>query len=272
MTGTAIELADQALGMAEAATEFDGSLRDFPNYDREGRRMIFRGRALDTKGWALFKSERNREAIGVLSEAVKAYGWLPENKRAIRHLAMAREAEGELREALDLYIAGYEPPSSPSSLDVDRTVIEALYRKVHGSLDGLDVQLKGAGDRSLSAVLASIKPLEKEAAPSNNGASLPGNPPLPTPVVLPAINSEVKFSILPVSPIEQASLLAPIGNITIESEEPPPPPPQFEITTRKRRVTVTDQSEHQAEPQPEPQGSTRKRRVTAPGRQMRRKK
>jgi tetratricopeptide (TPR) repeat protein len=269
-TGTAIELADQALSMAEAATEFDGSLRDYPNYDRDGRRMLFRGRALDTKGWALFKSERNREAISVLSEAVKAYGRLPENKRAIRHLAMAREAEGELREALDLYIAGYEPPSSPSSLDVDRTVIEALYRKVHGSLDGLNEQLKGAGDPSLSAVLASIKPVEKEAAPSNNDASLPGKP--PTSVVLPAINPNVKFSILPVSPIQQESLLTPISNLTIESEEPPPPPPQFEITTRKRRVTATDQPGRQAEPQAEPQVEKRKRRATAPAGQMRRKK
>jgi tetratricopeptide (TPR) repeat protein len=266
-TGSVIELADQALGMAEAATEFDGSLRDYPNYDREGRLMIFRGRALDAKGWALFKAERNREAIGVLNEAVKAYGSLPESKRAIRHLAMAREAEGELREALDLYIAGYEPPSSQSSLDVDRTVIEGLYRKVHGSLDGLDQRLRSPGDPSLSAVLASIKPLEKEAA--NNDASPAGGS--PPPVVLPAIKPDLKLSILPiwpVSPIERESLLLRNSNLSIESEEPPPPQPQFEIHTRKRRVTVTDQPERQAEPQ----GETRKRRVTAPAKQRRRKK
>jgi tetratricopeptide (TPR) repeat protein len=268
MTGTAIELADQALSMAETATEFDGSLRDYPNYDREGRLMIFRGRALDAKGWALFKSERNQEAIGVLSEAVKAYGSLPESKRAIRHLAMAREAAGELREALDLYLAGYEPPSSPSSLDVDRVVIEGLYRKVHGSLDGLDQRLKGAGNPSLSALLASIKPLEKEAAPSNNGAGLPGTPPPPVPIVLPAIKSNLKPSILPVLPIEQKSLLPLSNNLSIESEEPPPPPPQFEIHTRKRRATVSDP----LEPRAEPRGEARKRRVTAPARQMRRKR
>jgi tetratricopeptide (TPR) repeat protein len=269
ITGTAIELADQALSMAEAATEFDGSLRDYPNYDREGRLKIFRGRALDAKGWALFKSERNREAISILSEAVNAYGSLPESKRAIRHLAAAREAEGELREALDLYIAGYEPPSSQSSLDVDRSVIEGLYRKIYGSLDGLDERLRGAGDPSLSAVLASIKPLEKEAAPSNNNASLPDTP--PTPVVLPAIRPGLKFSILPVwtvSAIELEGLLPRSSNLSIESEEPPPPQPQFEIHTRKRRVTVTDQPEAGAEPQ----RSTRKRRVTAPARQMRRKR
>jgi tetratricopeptide (TPR) repeat protein len=265
-TDTAIELADQALSMAEAATEFDGSLRDYPNYDREGRLMIFRGRALAAKGLAFFKSERNQEAISVLSEAVKAYGSLPESKRAIRHLAMAREAVGELREALDLYIAAYEPPSAQPGLDVDRTVIEGLYRKVHGSLDGLEERLKGGGDPSLSAVLASIKPSEKEAAPSNNGASLPGN--LPVPVVLPAVNSGLKITILPGSPIEQESLLLRSINLSIESEEPPPPPPQSEIHTRKRRVTVTDQTE----PQAERQGSTRKRRVTTPAKQMRRKK
>jgi hypothetical protein len=178
-----------------------------------------------------------------------------------------------LREALDLYIAGYEPPSSQSSLDVERSVIEGLYRKVYGSLDGLTERLRGAGDPSLSAVLASIKPLEKEAAPSNNGASPPVNP--PTPVVLPAIEPGLKISILPVWPvsaIEQESVLLRSSNLSIESEVPPPPQPLFETQTRKRRVTVTDQPDPGAESQAEPQGSTRKRRVAAPARQMRRKR
>jgi tetratricopeptide (TPR) repeat protein len=268
-TGTAVELADRAITMADAATEFDGSLRDYPNYDREGRIMIFRGRALDAKGWALFKSEQNQEAIRVLTEAVKAYGSLPENKRAIRHLAVAREAEGDLREALDLYIAAYEPASTKSSIDVDRAVIEGIYRKVHGSLDGLDERLSGsdASGAGLGAVLASIKPLEKKADPAKNSATndapLPSNPP-PIPAVLPAVNSDLKFSMPPILLIESESLLSRGNNISIETEELPPPHPQSELNTRKRRVNVTDETE--------PQVETRKRRVTTPAKQMRRKK
>lgn len=75
-TGLAIEVADQALGLAEVATEADGSLREYPNYDRNGRLAVFRGRALSAKGWALFKAGKSQEAVEVLTEAVNAYGSL----------------------------------------------------------------------------------------------------------------------------------------------------------------------------------------------------
>jgi tetratricopeptide (TPR) repeat protein len=271
-TGTAIELADQTLGMATSATEFDGSLRDLPNYDRNGRLMIFRGRALDAKGWALFKSERNQEAISVLSEAVKAYGSLPESKRAIRHLATALEAAGELPEALKLYLAGYEPPSSPTGLDVNRTIIEGLYRKVHGSLDGLDEQLRRAGETTsagLSALLDTVNPSEKTAE-KKTSSSVPASPitttpPTPTPIVLPETKSELNISIPQASPSSE-SLLSPGSKIAIESKEPPPPPlqPKSESPTRKRRVAAPgpyDESRAEKPQAGEPQVYTRKRRV-----------
>jgi tetratricopeptide (TPR) repeat protein len=137
----AIKLTNQALELAEVATEAEGSVRDYPNYDRDGRLRIFRGRAHDARGWALFKLGRNREALLALSEAVKAYGPLPEGKRALWHLATAKEAAGELPVALEMYLAAYEAPANKNSVDVNRTVIELLYRKVHGSLNGLNERL-----------------------------------------------------------------------------------------------------------------------------------
>src|SRR5262245_57095891 len=142
----AVEQAELALGMAEIATELDGSLRDYPNYDRQGRLSIFRGRALDAKGWALFKSGRNRESHEALSEAALAYGPLPEGKRALRHLATIKELFGQLREALDLYIAAFEPPAGNSKIDVNRTLIEGIYRRLYGSLEGLDERLRRVSD------------------------------------------------------------------------------------------------------------------------------
>lgn len=162
-TGLAIELADQSLGLAEVATEYEGSVREYPNYDRNGRLNIFRGRALDAKGWALFKAGKNQEAVSALSEAVQAYGSLPENKRAIWHLATVKESQGEWKEALDLYIAGYEPPANPN-LDINRAVVESIYRKVNGSLEGLD-KLIGPSLVATAAsapVPASSKGREKE--------------------------------------------------------------------------------------------------------------
>ncbi|MBO0863056.1 MAG: tetratricopeptide repeat protein [Chloracidobacterium sp.] len=145
-TGLAVELAEQALGLAQAATEPEGSLRDYPNYDRAGRLAIFRGRALSAKGWALYKAGKNSEAAAALTGATQAYGALPEGRHAIRRLATVKETQGELKEALDLYIAGYEAPASDSGSDVSRVVIEALYRKINGSLEGLDKLLQTTRD------------------------------------------------------------------------------------------------------------------------------
>ncbi|MGH9799464.1 MAG: tetratricopeptide repeat protein [Blastocatellia bacterium] len=143
-TGLAVELAEQALGLAEAATEPDGSVRDYPNYDRNGRLQIFRGRALDAKGWAQFKAGQNDEAAVSLDEAVKAYGTLPEAKRAQWHLAVVKEITGDFNSALELYLAGYEAPEI-SGADVKRAVIEVLYRKVNGSANGLEERLRQSG-------------------------------------------------------------------------------------------------------------------------------
>ena len=139
-TGLAVELAEQALGLAQAATEVEGALREYPNYDRDGRLAIFRGRALSAKGWALFKAGKNREAAAALTESTRVYGSLPEGRRALWRLAAVKETQGELKEALDLYIAGYEAQASGSELD--RAVIESLYRKLNGSLEGLDKRLQ----------------------------------------------------------------------------------------------------------------------------------
>lgn len=136
----AIELAGQALEVAETATEAEGSLPDLPNYDREGRLRTFRGRAYDARGWAEFKAGHNAAAVTALSEAVAAYGALPEHKEALRHLATAKETAGEFAVALEMYLAAYEP-ADKNRADLNRTAIEVLYRKVNGSLNGLPERL-----------------------------------------------------------------------------------------------------------------------------------
>ncbi|MEP7270778.1 MAG: hypothetical protein ABI882_04710 [Acidobacteriota bacterium] len=146
-----LKLSDQVLDLAEAATQPEGSLLEFPNYDRESRLRILRGRALDTRGWALFQMKQNREAMTALAEAIDAYGGISEAKLSVWRLAMVRETVGEEREALGLYLAAYEPPTDPNAVDVKRTLIEVLYRKVNGSLDGLDEKL-GVAPRAAGPV------------------------------------------------------------------------------------------------------------------------
>lgn len=168
-TGLAVELAEQALGLAEVATELDGSLRDYPNYDRTGRLQIFRGRALDAKGWSLFQAGKTDEATAALNEAVVAYGSLPESKRAKWHLAVVKETIGELEAALDLYLAGYEPPEA-SGFDVKLAAIEAVYRKINNSINGLEERLRQAG---IAATLISAAPAPIEPKSSKKPATPP---------------------------------------------------------------------------------------------------
>ena len=159
-TGLAVELAEQSLGLADAATEADGSLRDYPNFDRNGRRQIFRGRALDAKGWAQFRAGQIEESDASLNEAVKAYGTLPEVKRALWHLAVVKETANELSQALDLYLAGYQPPEAGRA-DVKLAVIEVLYRKVNGSANGLEERLRQAGITATVAIKPEVAPPAK---------------------------------------------------------------------------------------------------------------
>jgi tetratricopeptide (TPR) repeat protein len=163
---TVLKLTDQALDAAESATAPDGSLRDYPNYDRDGRLSVFRARALTLRGRALVKLNRSAEAITTLEQAVETYGATPERSRAQWQLALAKESAGQTKEALDLYITAYEPPDKTSvGSDLNRSVIESLYRKVHGSLDGLSERIGKARETALAAnvkPIAQVKPTPTE--------------------------------------------------------------------------------------------------------------
>ncbi|MBI3650017.1 MAG: tetratricopeptide repeat protein [Acidobacteria bacterium] len=133
------QLARRALAIAEAATEPDNSMRDAPLLDRDGRRAVFLGRTYDVLGWTLFKKGDTRNAIENLSKSVEVYLPSPERKNALWHLALATEEAGDDRNALEFYIASYEPGAS--SEKVRKAQIEALYKKLNGSLKGLEERL-----------------------------------------------------------------------------------------------------------------------------------
>jgi hypothetical protein len=126
--------------MAEAATEPEGSMRDAPLLDRQGRLEVFRGRAEDALGWALLKKGDTRHAIDHLSKSVAVYPENLERKSALWHLAVATEQAGDEAHALDLYIEAYNP--SAASASVRRAQIETLYKKLKGTTEGLEERLR----------------------------------------------------------------------------------------------------------------------------------
>ena len=142
--GIALEAAEQlarrAISVSEQATEPVGYMRDAPLLDRDGRRAVFLGRAHDVLGWTLLKKGDSRGAVESLQKSVQVYPPSAERKMAVWHLAVATQEAGDERRALDLYIASYEP-DLPSSTE-RRSQIEALYKKLNGSLTGLSEKLK----------------------------------------------------------------------------------------------------------------------------------
>jgi tetratricopeptide (TPR) repeat protein len=142
--GVALEAAEQlarkAIEQADAASEPDGSMRDAPLLDREGRRRVFLGRAYDALGWTLFKKGSIRAALSNLARSVDFYPQCPERNSAMWRLGVASEEAGDPQRALDLYISSYEPDHPTST--TRRAQIESLYKKLNGSLEGLEEKLK----------------------------------------------------------------------------------------------------------------------------------
>jgi tetratricopeptide (TPR) repeat protein len=110
---------------------------------------IMRGHIEDLIGWSLFNQDKSSEALTHLKRAISV---LPENsawwRAAEWHLGATLDATGNQQEALVAYLKSYNR-SAPDP--VRRVIIEKLYRKVNGSLDGLDDRIGPAPSVSSNA-------------------------------------------------------------------------------------------------------------------------
>lgn len=97
---------------------------------------LLRGRIEDLSGWALYHQDRLSEASDHLKRAVNI---LPEGtpawRTALWHLGAALDGLNNKSEALVSYIKSYNA-GDPDP--VRRSIIEQLYRRINGSLAGLD--------------------------------------------------------------------------------------------------------------------------------------
>jgi len=157
---TALELTEAARSSVEAALDVpgvtvavqaeelrdmraralaQGSTPDVPAAPRNVLANIMRGRVEDLAGMALFNQDKTSEAVTHLRRAVSI---LPEGTpswtNALWHLGTALDQAGEKQEALNFYIRSF---NSGVPDPVRRGVIEQLYRKTNGSLDGLDARI-----------------------------------------------------------------------------------------------------------------------------------
>jgi tetratricopeptide (TPR) repeat protein len=130
-----------------------------------------RGRIEDLSGWALFNQDKYAEAIERLKRAVDI---LPQGTPSWRgaswHLAVALEQSGNKEEALNYYIRSYKT-GAPDP--IRRTVIERLYRKINGSLDGLDDRIGTANTTTAASTPAA--PTANKSAPNIETVATPSS-------------------------------------------------------------------------------------------------
>ncbi|HEX5836166.1 MAG TPA: TPM domain-containing protein [Pyrinomonadaceae bacterium] len=138
-----------------------GNIPDVADAPRSVLANILKGRIEHLEGWALFNQEKYTEAIEHLKLATEI---LPVNTPAWRsslwHLGAAYEQTGLNTQALDNYIKSYQG-GEPDS--VKRSIIEQLYRKVNGSMDGFENRLSGT---ETEAATAQTEPAKTETEPA----------------------------------------------------------------------------------------------------------
>jgi uncharacterized membrane protein YgcG/tetratricopeptide (TPR) repeat protein len=188
LTAAARKASDDALTvpvltMAVQADEFRdlrlraiaaGSIPDVADAPQSVMSNILKGRIEDLEGWALFHQEKYSDAVEHLKQAEQV---LPVNtplwRSALWHLGVVLEQTGQKEQALDYYIKSYKS-GEPDT--VRRPVIEQLYKKINGSMDGFEDRLNGV----------TAEPAKAADAPKTEPAATATPEPAATPTLEPA--------------------------------------------------------------------------------------
>jgi tetratricopeptide (TPR) repeat protein len=222
---TVVVQADE-LGPIRARALAAGGTPNVPEAPRNVLSNLLRGRIEDVSGWALFNQEKLDESVDHLRRAVTI---LPEGTPAARaslwHLAVALERQDKKAEALSYFIKSY---NSGVPDPVRRAVIEQLYRKINGSLDGLDERI-GPGFVSSANAPSPAPDKPGDSAPP---ASSPENTPAPTPEATPATQSALNPAPEPSpSPSTETPATATQTAPPTETAAPTPQPSPTDATT-----------------------------------------
>lgn len=262
-------MADE-LRNARASANNHGSMLNVPTIPRNTLSNILRGRIEDIAGWTLFNQNKPAEAIVRLKRATSV---LPENsiwwRNAMWHLGTSLDASGKQQEALDAYYRSY---ASGGPDPTRRAVIESLYRRVNGSLEGLDAKIGAAPALAANAAPSqspsqTTEPINTPTAtqqptPEPSPTPTPEPTPVPTPTPEPTQTPTPTPTPEPVPEPTPAPTQTPETALNRPTDEVPPGPPQ-----------PADNDEPPAVPSPTPQAPARenagrqerKRRVASDG-------
>ena len=208
-----------------------GTIPDVADAPRSVLANILKGRIEDLNGWILFNDDKVPEAIEhlKLAESTLPAG-TPAWRTTLWHLGVAYEQSGKQQEALDYYIKSYTA-GDPDS--VHRTMIEQLYRKMNGSLDGLEEKL-GNGVQNNVAMLTGGPAPAKTTAPTEKPSVETSTEPKAEPAQdanVPVVNNEkppvvdTKSEITRDAKSDLTKSDSPVRDSAIESVPTPQPTP-----------------------------------------------
>jgi len=156
------------LSLAVQADEFrelrakaiaSGNVPDVADAPRSILGDILRGRSDDLMGWSLFNQGKYEPALTLLKSAVSGLpNGTPAWRTASWHLGATLEQSGNDAAALENYILSYKAGNTDT---IRRATIEQVYKRVNGSLQGLDEKI-GTGSVAAAPTTAS----EPTASPS----------------------------------------------------------------------------------------------------------
>jgi tetratricopeptide (TPR) repeat protein/uncharacterized membrane protein YgcG len=251
-----------------------GGTPDIPEAPRNILSNLLRGRIEDISGWALFNQDKLDGAVEHLQRAGTI---LPEGTPAARtslwHLGVALERQGKKTEALSYYIKSYNT-GEPDP--VRRAVIEQLYQKVNGSLDGLDERIGPASAPSLttqatapnnppdktSEAIAQASPAESAPSPES---SLPSSKPEQSPSPAPSPSGDIPPAATPEAPSPETPSSAPQPSTPEPSTSPAPTSPTTSPeATPEPSATPTPETSSAAPPTPESTATPTPEPTTAP--------
>jgi tetratricopeptide (TPR) repeat protein len=270
-TATIATLADDLREIRARAIAVSGT-PNIADLERTTRSYVLRGRIEDISGLAYMKQGKTAEATTHFKRAVSV---LPPTtywgRLAYWHLGDALRASGNEQDALANYLKAYNPEEPDA---VKRAVIQTLYQKVNGSLDGLDAKIGPA---------VAYQPANQpaSAAPEPSASQPPAVAPSPAPATDTEKRSSTADSFLkqperkadqteppalttePPAPVKatgsEVSAEPPAAQRDTKSAETPAPAVSTETNTGKETTTSS-----QEEPPPAPSKAGQQRAVEPP--------
>ncbi len=233
-----------------------------PEVPRQTLSAILRGRIEELAGWTAFQQREYPEAVVRLRRAISV---LPDKsawwRSSMWRLGAALEADGKDAEALESYIKSYVT-DRPSSARYG--VIEALYKRVNGSSEGLEEKIgpspgpivavaanTGGADPSASGETQAKPPVQTaekrvDASPDNNTPSKEASKTIEDPVLPPITATaapetkqpagEKKIEDPPTVPAT-SEVKKEVAEPVITEKEPPPVQKKEEAVEPPKEVT-----------------------------------